>query len=222
MNWLAAIDARIWQAVIAGLFLAAGWLVNGWQNRVEARRLKAERLRDYHKALYAEIQHAIAVFWDDGNARRHAGQLVRRMRVDPGFRPFIAQERLDRVYLEVLKDIETLPRSTIDLVVAFYGHVASMGALADDLRDMAVLPGPAGGLGLWQGKALADARGAQRRRINLYLDYFHTRERAYLQGLDALDVIRAYSEGGRTAAEAALERINSRGVAQNDHQRGSA
>jgi len=208
MTWVSNIDARIWQAVIAGFFLATGWLVNGWQNRLEARRLKAEKLRDYHKALYAEIQHAIAVFWDDGRARRHAADLVRRMRAEPSFRPFVLREQLDRVYQNVLSEIETLPRSTIDLIVAFYGQVAAMGALAEDLRTMAALP--------------TDHPQDQARRIRLYLDYFHTRERAYLQGLDTLEVIRAYSEGGADAANASLARISSRGVRPTVQQRGLA
>ena len=58
MSWLAAVDVRLWQAVIAGAFVAAGWLVNGWQNRREAARLRDEKLRDVHRALFAEIGRA--------------------------------------------------------------------------------------------------------------------------------------------------------------------
>ncbi|WP_224815797.1 hypothetical protein [Hasllibacter sp. MH4015] len=222
MSWLTAIDPRIWQALIAGVFLAVGWIVNGRQNRAEARRLKAEKMRDYHKAIYAEIRNSIAVFWDDGKARRHAAGLVKSMRADPSFRPFIAHERHDLVYEAILGEIETLPRSTIDLVVAYYGQVASMTALARDLRNPEALRGADVPVSPRRGRRRTSTRQNQTRLIRLYLDYFHTRERAYLQGLDTLDVIRAFADGGPDAAEQRVLEINNRDADRRDRQQGSA
>ena len=38
-GWVSSIDPRVWQAVLAGLFVAIGWIVNGAQNRREARKM---------------------------------------------------------------------------------------------------------------------------------------------------------------------------------------
>ena len=39
--WLGGLDGRIWQAVVAGGFVALGWIVNGWQERrAQAREIE--------------------------------------------------------------------------------------------------------------------------------------------------------------------------------------
>ena len=97
-DWLRAVDARIWQAVIAGAFVAAGWLVNGWQNRRVAEELRHERLRDAHRALYAEIDSNLSNLLDEGRLRAGAARMARRMRRDPDFVPFVSLERHDRIF----------------------------------------------------------------------------------------------------------------------------
>ena len=56
-GWVSSIDPRVWQAVLAGLFVAIGWIVNGAQNRREATRLRREQREDVQRALVAEIKH---------------------------------------------------------------------------------------------------------------------------------------------------------------------
>ncbi|MEX0370896.1 MAG: hypothetical protein AB3N09_09710, partial [Tateyamaria sp.] len=66
LDWFAAVDPRIWQAVIAGLFVAIGWIVNGAQNRRDAARLRREQREDVQRALGAEIKHyleGVGVLW---------------------------------------------------------------------------------------------------------------------------------------------------------------
>jgi len=63
---LLGIDARVWQAVVAGAFLAPGRMVNGWQNRRERRAL-----RDAPVPCYSHL-HAIEGLADDMRARGQA------------------------------------------------------------------------------------------------------------------------------------------------------
>ena len=81
------IDVRIWQAVIAGLFVAVGWLVNGWQNRRERATRRAERLRDVHRALYAEIGANLENLASEERIEAHARGLIAKMDTDPDFVP---------------------------------------------------------------------------------------------------------------------------------------
>jgi hypothetical protein len=184
------LDARVWQAFIAGAVVALGWLVNGWQNRRDAARLRRERLRDAHKALYAEIRYACATFWGEGEAEADGRRLIARMRGEPGFVPFVPREADDRVYDAMLPQIDVLPRQTIDAIVAFYAVLRAIGALAEDMRG---------------------ARFAQldpERRIAIYADYLAMRRRAFDYGQHALALIEAYASGGREGAERTLARLN--------------
>jgi hypothetical protein len=181
--WLAGLDGRIWQAVVAGGFVALGWIVNGWQERRAQARSKAEKLRDYHKALFAEIRNAVDVFFADGESERDAQTILQRMEQDDDFVPFLPKENLDRVYLALMPEIEVLPRQTIDAIVAFYAQVASIEAFAADMRGTAFRTLP------------------QARRILMYRDYIAMRNRAYLIGMFSLRLIDAYSRNGKAAAE---------------------
>ena len=174
---------RLWQALIAGLVIATGWLATAIFAETERAARKAERTRDFHKALFAEIQNALSVFYGEGQAEPHARDLIGRMEADPSFVPFIPQEHHARVFEALAKDIEVLPRQTIDTVVAFYSHVAAIAALAEDMRG----PG--------------FRRLPQDRRIALYRHYIDMRLRAFAVGQYLLKLIAAYADGGPERAE---------------------
>ena len=198
------IDPRIWQAVIAGLFLAVGWIVNGAQNRRMAARLKAERLRDTHKAIYAEIGYALSALWDEGKSDTWAAAMQERIAGDPDFVPFIPKEHHDHIYDAVLDEIEVLPRQTIDAIVAYYSQIKALGALAEDMR----------GDGF--------RRLEPERRALMYGDYIAMRQRAFAAGEYALALITTFAAEGAAATERrAAEWISSRAAGQNGRAAGS-
>jgi hypothetical protein len=191
---LLGLDARIWQAVLAGAFLAMGWLVNGWQNRRERRALRAERLRDAHRALFAEIRAYLSQLVSRDALEEYRDEIVARMRADPGFVPLVPRERADRVFAALIEEIHILPRVTIDPLVTYYSHLHAIEALADDMRaeGFAALP--------------------QERRIALYEDYIRMKGLALDYGEFCLRVIERYASDGKTAAEDEARRLSSPGA----------
>ena len=203
MNPNDTIDVRIWQAIIAGGFVAVGWLVNGWRSRREAASLRAEKLRDYHRALYAEIGATLANLWGEENLRRSADNIIKRMRVDDGFVPLIPREHGDYVFNALVTEIHILPRRTIDPIVAYYSQIKAVAAHADDMRGDAF-------------RALA-----QERRIEMYSDYIEMKEQLRDFGVYANRLIRAFAEGGNAGADAAAARLNSQVLVPSDPLQGS-
>jgi len=196
-------DARVWQALIAGVVIAAGWLTSAVFAEIAKSRTKDEKLRDYHKALFAEIRDTLAAFDAGGTIAETTEALIEKMQTDPEFIPFIPRESHDRVYTALLSDIEVLPRQTIDAIVAYYSLIGSIAALADDMR----------------GGSFKDMD--QPRRLLMYQDYLAMRERAFSYGEYALALIDAYSEGGASKANAVTKRFNTPAAGQNGHQQGS-
>ncbi|WP_163846884.1 hypothetical protein [Pseudooceanicola aestuarii] len=201
--WLASqvvtVEERIWQAVIAGLFIASGWLTTAIFGELARSRDKAERLRDTHKALYAEIGNTLETLWQgdgDGDA------VLARMRGDADFVPFVPAERHDHIYDAVTTRLEVLPRQTIDPIVGYYSQIKSVQAMAEDMRGERYLALP------------------QDRRVPMYEDYLRMRLQAFEFGKLALTLIKAYSEGGASAAERKL--VNIQAAARSDRSRGSA
>jgi len=178
------IDPRIWQAVLAGAFVAAGWLVNGWQNRREAATLRRERLRDVHRALFAEIGATLSNLESDAALDAWRDGMLLRMDAEPGFFPFVPRERGDRVFQAIVAEIHILPRGTIDPIVAFYTQLAAIEMLVEDMRGETI-------------KTLAP----DRRRL-IYADYIEMKKQALAYGAHALRVIDAFAQGGKNAAEA--------------------
>ena len=203
MDWLANLDARIWQAVIAGLFLGAGWFVNGLLNRRAAEALRQEKLRDMHRALYSEIGNNLANLWDDARIESYAEGMLERMREDEDFVPFIPREHNDTVFDTLLPDIYVLPRQTIDPIVAYYSQLKSLAALVDDMRGVSF-------------KAMS-----QPRRIAMYSDYIEMKKQALSFGRYANAVIDAFGKGGREAAEAVKLEFNTPAEGPSDQLRGS-
>tara|TARA_R110002110_G_scaffold77667_8_gene204022 strand:+ start:2171 stop:2803 length:633 start_codon:yes stop_codon:yes gene_type:complete len=192
--WAASLDARIVQAVVAGSFLAVGWIVNGWQNRRDAARLRAEKLRDYHRALYAEIGTTLANLWGPETLAAQAETLMKQMRADETFVPFIPREHGDHVYNALISEIHILPRRTIDPIVAYYSQIKALAAHADDMR----------------GDGFRNM--GQSRRIAMYSDYVEMKEQLLQFGLFATAMIKAYAEGGDAAADQVSARFNTQGA----------
>lgn len=190
LSQLVVLDERIWQALIAGVVIATGWLTTAIFTEIGRTKERAEALRDAHKALYAEIGHTLDAFYGGGEAEREASEIAAHMRSHPDFVPFIPKETHDRVYSALLERIEILPRQTIDAVVAYYSVIQALQAFSEDMR----------------GQTFKDL--GQDRRIAMYEDYGQMRLRAYTLGQYALSVISAYSKGGADAAEAVIARTN--------------
>ncbi|EEE38464.1 hypothetical protein RKLH11_2306 [Rhodobacteraceae bacterium KLH11] len=199
------IEIRLWQAIIAGLVIATGWLTSAVFSELERKRAKAEKLRDYHKALYAEIGYTLQTLLDRGEAETEAARIVAQMRGSKKFIPFIPREHHDFLYDSLVGEIEVLPRVTIDAIVAYYSQIKSMTALADDMR----------------GEAFRSPGMQQERRILMYQDYFEMRKNAFAMGQHALRLIKEYAEKGPAAAEALAARINSQAAAPSDLSQGS-
>ena len=188
------LDERIWQAIIAGLVIATGWLTTAIFNELGKAQGKAERMRDYHKAIFAEISNALEVFWANGEAEAYAEALVERMREDGDFVPLIPREHHDFIYNSLVDEIEVLPRQTIDPIVAYYSLIKGMNALAEDMR----------------GEMFRASEFSQTRRIAMYQDYFETRRRAFEVGKFARNMILEYAASGAAGADAYAQRLNSR------------
>lgn len=126
-----ALDPRIWQAVLAGLFVAVGWLVNGAQNRRTEARLRRERREDVQRAIVAEIKHYLEVLeGEDLNDVWAAMQ----PRIAAGYVPFLPSEANDMVFQSVLADIHILPKKVIDPVVKYYSQLQAIEAQIADSR----------------------------------------------------------------------------------------
>ena len=182
-GWAAALDPRIWQAVVAGGFLALGWVVNGSRERRAARSLRAERLRDLHRALFAEIGVQVTNLGSEARIRADADALLDRMEAEEGFVPFIPRERGDTVFRSALEDLSILPRVTIDPIVAYYAQLAALAALTEDMRGAAF------------------GRLAPDRRRAIYLDYVEMKVQAFRFGRIATHLIYVYAQDGKDVAE---------------------
>lgn len=201
-EWIKNLDPRIWQAVVAGLFLAIGWLVNGRQNRKataieaqhgrdEAAALRAERLRDVHRALYAEIGAHLASLESTDAILNQCDDVVQMMEQDPDYIPFLGRERRDQVFQAIVGDIHVLPRTSIDAVVAYYAQLSAIEAMTDDIRSDAF------------------ARLSVERRIDLYRDYMGFKAQALAFGNHALLMINAYSVDGPEGAKTLEKKLKS-------------
>lgn len=194
------LPVTLWQALIAGLVIASGWLTSAIFSELARARSKSERLRDYHKAIYAEIGTALDTLFNVGEAETYPAKLIERMKADPNFVPFIPREKHDFIYTAIAGNIDILPRQTIDSIVAYYSLTSSISALAEDMRSDKF------------------QSISQDRRIAMYEDYTSMRVQAFRLGSHALKLIKTYAEQG---AEATTALINSQGAGQYAPSRGS-
>lgn len=178
IDWLGALAPQIWQAIIAGTIVAVGWIVNGAGNRRAARRRRNERLRDVHRALFAEIRAVRTALEGPQSLADHGAAILGMMKADSKFIPFIPREENSQIFGSIINEIHILPRTSIDAVVTFYGQIQVIDALAEDMRGQAF-------------KALP-----QTRRRAIYADYVELKTRAYILADHAMAVIEAFAIGG--------------------------
>jgi len=193
---LVDLEDRLWQALIAGGVIATGWLATAVFGEIERVSRKAERTRDFHKALYAEVLNTLEAFWGKGEAEAQGQDLLDRMAEDATFVPFIPREQHDRVFTAQLEEIDVLPRQTIDAVVAYYSQIASIAALVEDMRGDRF------------------QKLDQPRRIAMVADYLDLRRRAFYMGKNVLRLVNAYAEGGPAKADAFAKTLNTPDVDQ--------
>lgn len=169
------------QAVIAGVFLAAGWWVVAWQNRRRDDRLRAERVRDVQRALFAEIRAYLAVLQRDDVAA-YGARIAERIISEPGYFPVIPSEKNDAIFNAIVGEIHVLPRDTVDPVVLYYSQLNAIVAMIADLRTLDL------------------ARIGPERAASMYRDYIAMKVEAMEMGYSALDAIRRNIDGRGTAA----------------------
>ena len=181
-------SVQVQQAAIAGLVVATGWFT-GFMLREASQQLdRQERLRDAHRALFAEIKHNVDNLGSAEDLRAFGAAMLARIVEGDGFAPFIPRERNDTVFAALLPNIHILPRSTIDPVVQYYSQLAAQDALADDMR----------------GESFRTM--SPQRRAALYRDYIGLKLRALDYGNEALKTIDAYAtSGARKAREVSAE-----------------
>lgn len=164
------------QAIIAGLFVAIGWWVVAFQNRRRAAELRAERVRDVQRALFAEIRAYLAVLRRDDVAA-YGARIMERILNEPGYFPVIPTERNDAIFRAIVGEIHVLPRDTVDPVVLYYSQLNAIAAMIDDLRVLDV------------------AKIGPERAAGMYRDYISMKVEAIEMGDNALEAIRANIDG---------------------------
>ncbi len=182
-------NERIQQATIAALVVAVGWFAGFVLRELSQQLARAERLRDVHRALFAEIRHNLGNLGSAGTLQDYGMEMLARIRDADGFVPFIPRERNDSVFRTVVSDIHILPRVTIDPIVQYYSQLAALDALVEDMR------GP-----------VFEAM-SPRRRAELYTDYINIKINLADYGEEAIQTIDAYAKGSRREARKIRERI---------------
>lgn len=129
------VDPQVQAAVLAGLFLAAGWVVNGREQRRAAQALRDERVRDVLRALYSEIRAYVSQLRDD-DIGAYGATIRDRILAEPGFVPVIPTERNDTMFRVVVGEIQILPDATIHSVVLYYSQLVAIEAMIGDLRAL--------------------------------------------------------------------------------------
>ncbi len=178
--WLATLNPATEAALIGGIFVSLGWIVNGWQNRKRDAAVRAERVRDVQRALYAEIRAYLAALRRDDIAA-YGARIAQRIEQEPGYFPVIPTEHNDMVFRAIVADIHVLPRATVDPVVLYYSQLTVISAMIGDLRSVRV------------------QRIGADRAAEMYRDYLSMKLEALVLGEDALTMMQAHLSGGANA-----------------------
>ncbi|QFU09348.1 hypothetical protein PARPLA_02314 [Rhodobacteraceae bacterium THAF1] len=168
-------NERVQQALVAAVVVALGWVAGFALRELSAHLGRVERLRDVHRALYAEIKHNLANLETPEKLRDFAEPVLDKIIVED-FVPFVPRERNDVVFQTILSEISVLPRVTIDPVVRYYSQLAAHDALVEDMR----------GAGFRR-------MDAQRRAV-IYGDLFAIKIRLIEYGNEALSIIDTYGK----------------------------
>lgn len=182
MSWESILNSRLLQAVLAGGFLALGWVFNGRQNRLADTRRRDEKLRDFHRAIYAEIASYLENLGSSEALIAYRDDVIAKMEADETYVPLIPRERNDAIFTALVAEISILPRVTIDPIVIYYNQVTAIEELIADLR----------------GDRFRELN--VERRVRMYQDYIGLKLQAFEDGHYALRMIAAFSEGGREGA----------------------
>lgn len=172
------------QALIAGLFIAAGWWVVAFQNRRRDAKLRAERVGDIQRALFAEVRAHVVALERQLEEGDFEALLTDMRQGDAG--PIAPHGGNDRIFRAILGEIHLLPGAVIDPVVIYYRLLAVMDAMADSIRR--------------------SARGRPQRAAAMMADYILLNEEAREAGLDVLEVLTASLADGEKGVEAMLDR----------------
>ncbi|WBU59043.1 hypothetical protein [Paracoccus albus] len=122
-------------AMIAGLFLAAGWWVVAWQSRRRDAKHRADRVRDVQRALFAEIRAYLAVLQRD-QIEEYGAEIAQRIEEEDGYFPVIPTEHNDAIFRAIVAELHILPRDTVDPIVLYYSQLNAIGAMITDLRSL--------------------------------------------------------------------------------------
>lgn len=185
------LDPRIWQAFIAGMVILSGWLTTNIFAELGRLRDREERLRDTHRAIFAEVANNLSNLFDERTLDTHAEQIIARMNSNEAFVPFVPKENVTRIFDSMDRDIFVLPRVTIDPIVEYYSQIDAIRAMAEDIRGEA-----------YQGLS-------KDRRIAVYKDYIEMKKQALVFGRTCNHLIDVYSKSGKVAAEKEAERLKS-------------
>ncbi|MFD1881031.1 hypothetical protein [Paracoccus pacificus] len=169
-------------SLVAGLFLAVGWWVVAWQNRRRDAALRAARVRDVQRAIYAEIRAYLAALRRD-DLHSYGAAIAQRIETEQGYFPVIPTENNDAIFRAIVGDIHVLPRDTVDPVVLYYSQLNAISAMIEDLR------------------ALNPDHIGAKRAAGMYRDYIQLKLGAIDLGEAALAAISVNIDGtGRRAA----------------------
>ena len=172
------------QAVIAGLFIAAGWWVVALQNSRRDRQQRRARVEDMQRALLAEV-------------RAHVVSLERQLqegtfedllqRIGDGDAALVMPHGgNDRIFRAIVEEVHMLPEWVIDPVVRYYRLLAVRAALAQDIRS--------------------NAKDYPRRTAEMFRDYLLLNDETLETGLDAMEILTASLHGGKREVTAMLAR----------------
>jgi len=178
------VSPQVLQAVVAGVVVAAGWVVVASQNRRRDERLRRAREADIQRALLAEIRAHVVALDQKVPLPEDAARLLDLIR-SGDFSPTLPHEANDRIFQAVIADIHLLPALVIDPVVLYYRLLSVMGALAGDIRRL--------------------PRRDRHKAAQMMEDYLGLTEETRDIGLRAMRVLTASLRGGEAAVEAILE-----------------
>jgi len=151
-------EARLQQAVVAGAFLAAGWIVTFAFREAGILAERRQKRDDLMLALRAEIFDYSEMLRDEFDSEITA--LEHAVATDPDYHPFFPMVSDPVIFQALSADAHMLPVRVIDDVIQFYSMLSDLALMVEDLRSD-------------EAKQLPPAR-----RLPMYLDYIEMRRAA--------------------------------------------
>lgn len=168
-------DARIQQALIAGSFLAAGWLLTFFLRELSAHLAEVEKSEDLQETLRAEIFDYSYSLDDDLEAAVTELELAVAAGEAAGtpYHPYFPRVSEPVIFNALVGDIYLLPAKVTDHVVQFYAQLSDIRLMVEDLQSEAY-------------------RGLNAtRRLQGYRDYLDIRATGAELAQDAVDALNA-------------------------------